>query len=186
MGGISSTSKIHHLLPLCCPSTRAMNASNSARESKCVLSPDTTCSTRLTIWPWAMSVLVRKCTTNARWTDNGAFSACGCATVARPLHVSLAITPTVCKENTNGAKESLRKTLGLLWDYFGMRRVQKMQTDQLLTFGPYRFFPQTGQLWRGTQEVRLTQRNTTRRKESFLQGREFLLEFLSPLRLISS
>ncbi len=31
-----------------------------------------------------------------------------------------------------------------------------MQTDRLLTFGSYRWDPQTGQLWRGKQEVRLT------------------------------
>src|SRR5712692_4699779 len=31
-----------------------------------------------------------------------------------------------------------------------------MQTDRLLTFGSYRLDPQTGQLWRGKQEVRLT------------------------------
>ncbi len=31
-----------------------------------------------------------------------------------------------------------------------------MQTDRLLTFGPYRFAPHTGQLWRGTQAVKLT------------------------------
>ena len=31
-----------------------------------------------------------------------------------------------------------------------------MQADQLLRFGPYRFDPASGQLWRGTQEVKLT------------------------------
>src|SRR5262249_39954157 len=31
-----------------------------------------------------------------------------------------------------------------------------MQPDRLLTFGPYRLDPRTGQLWRGKQEVRLT------------------------------
>jgi DNA-binding response OmpR family regulator len=31
-----------------------------------------------------------------------------------------------------------------------------MQVDRLLTFGSYRLDPQTGQLWRGKQEVRLT------------------------------
>ena len=31
-----------------------------------------------------------------------------------------------------------------------------MQADQLLTFGPYRFDLHTGQLWRGTQAVKLT------------------------------
>jgi DNA-binding winged helix-turn-helix (wHTH) protein len=31
-----------------------------------------------------------------------------------------------------------------------------MQVDRLLTFGPYRWDPQTGQLWQGKQEVRLT------------------------------
>ena len=31
-----------------------------------------------------------------------------------------------------------------------------MQADQLLSFGPYRLDPQTGQLWRGKQEVKLT------------------------------
>jgi DNA-binding winged helix-turn-helix (wHTH) protein len=31
-----------------------------------------------------------------------------------------------------------------------------MQTDRLLTFGPHRLDPKTGQLWRGKQEVRLT------------------------------
>jgi DNA-binding winged helix-turn-helix (wHTH) protein len=31
-----------------------------------------------------------------------------------------------------------------------------MQADQLLRFGPYRFDSQTGQLWRGTLEVKLT------------------------------
>ena len=36
-----------------------------------------------------------------------------------------------------------------------------MQADQLLTFGPYRFAPHTGQLWRGKQEVRLTLKTTT-------------------------
>src|SRR5215510_9081596 len=33
---------------------------------------------------------------------------------------------------------------------------KKMQADQPLTFGPYRWDPHTGQLWRGKQEVRLT------------------------------
>src|SRR5512143_444918 len=31
-----------------------------------------------------------------------------------------------------------------------------MQVSRLLTFGPYRFDPTTGQLWQGTQEVKLT------------------------------
>ena len=31
-----------------------------------------------------------------------------------------------------------------------------MQAAQPLCFGPYRFDPHTGQLWRGKQEVRLT------------------------------
>ena len=31
-----------------------------------------------------------------------------------------------------------------------------MQAEQALRFGPYRFDPQVGQLWRGTQEVKLT------------------------------
>jgi DNA-binding winged helix-turn-helix (wHTH) protein len=31
-----------------------------------------------------------------------------------------------------------------------------MTMNQLLTFGPYRLDPHTGQLWRGKQEVRLT------------------------------
>jgi len=31
-----------------------------------------------------------------------------------------------------------------------------MQAERLLTFGPYRFDPHTGQLWRGKQKVRLT------------------------------
>ena len=31
-----------------------------------------------------------------------------------------------------------------------------MQAEQLLRFGPYRFDPESGQLWRGTQEVKLT------------------------------
>ena len=31
-----------------------------------------------------------------------------------------------------------------------------MQAKQLLTFGPYRFDPHTGQLWRGKQEVKVT------------------------------
>jgi DNA-binding winged helix-turn-helix (wHTH) protein len=35
-----------------------------------------------------------------------------------------------------------------------------MQTEQPLTFGPYRFEPPSGQLWRGTQEVRLTAKAT--------------------------
>src|SRR5713101_7386164 len=33
-----------------------------------------------------------------------------------------------------------------------------MQTDRLLTFGSYRLDPQTVQLWRGKQEVRLTEK----------------------------
>src|SRR5262249_32234483 len=36
-----------------------------------------------------------------------------------------------------------------------------MQTDRLLTFGSYRLDPQTGQLWRGKQEVRLTGKAST-------------------------
>ena len=35
-----------------------------------------------------------------------------------------------------------------------------MQTEQTLTFGSYRFEPHTRQLWRGTQEVRLTGKAT--------------------------
>ena len=31
-----------------------------------------------------------------------------------------------------------------------------MPTDRLLSFGPYRLDVQTGQLWRGKQEVKLT------------------------------
>lgn len=35
-----------------------------------------------------------------------------------------------------------------------------MQAEQILTFGPYRFAPQTGQLWRGKHEVSLTRKAT--------------------------
>ena len=31
-----------------------------------------------------------------------------------------------------------------------------MQLEQGLRFGPYQLNPQTGQLWRGTQEVKVT------------------------------
>jgi len=31
-----------------------------------------------------------------------------------------------------------------------------MQAEQLLRFGPYRLDPQTGQLWRGKQEMKMT------------------------------
>src|SRR5262245_54654922 len=34
--------------------------------------------------------------------------------------------------------------------------MQKMQAEQQLTFGSYRFDLQTGQLWRGKQEVKVT------------------------------
>jgi DNA-binding winged helix-turn-helix (wHTH) protein len=48
------------------------------------------------------------------------------------------------------------KTPGFLRDFSGNREVEKMQTEQHLGFGPYRFDPVSGQLWRGTLEVRLT------------------------------
>lgn len=35
-----------------------------------------------------------------------------------------------------------------------------MQPEQELRFGPYRFAPHTGQLWRDKQEVRLTPKAT--------------------------
>src|ERR687892_631587 len=37
-----------------------------------------------------------------------------------------------------------------------MRERAKMLADQLLSFGPYRFDPGHGQLWRGKQGVKLT------------------------------
>ena len=47
-----------------------------------------------------------------------------------------------------------------------------MQPEQLLRFGLYQLDPQTGQLWRGKQEVRPTPRNTeTEKRESFLEIR---------------
>ena len=57
--------------------THAINTSSSSSDSKCVLWPDTTCSTRPAIRPCGRSVLVRKCTTNAHWTDKGAVAAWG-------------------------------------------------------------------------------------------------------------
>ena len=62
----------------------------------------------------------------------------------------------LCEENTSEGKQSHRKILGKLWDCSSQPNGQKMQADQLVTFGPYRFAPQTGQLWKGKQEVRLT------------------------------
>jgi DNA-binding winged helix-turn-helix (wHTH) protein len=72
------------------------------------------------------------------------------------LCFSLAILRALCQENTSLNGGSHRKVLGLLWDYSGTRGVQKMQSHQLLIFGPYRFALHTGQLWRGKQEVKLT------------------------------
>src|SRR5262249_54950451 len=137
-------------------STRATNASSSSSESKWVDCPDTTCSTRPSICPRAMSVLTRKCTTNAHWTDKGAFPVCCCSIMVFCSCLALAIARGLCQESTHTGRRSLRKTLGFVWDYFRMRSEQKMQPDRRLTFGPYQWDPHTGQLWRGKQEVRLT------------------------------
>ena len=48
------------------------------------------------------------------------------------------------------------KVLGKFWDFSGSREQAKMQAGQALHFGPYRFDPASRQLWRGTQEVKLT------------------------------
>src|SRR5262249_1038722 len=125
-------------------------------ESKWVDWPDTTCSTRPAICPCAMFVLRRKCTTNAHWTDKGAFPACCCAMLLLPLCLALVIARALWQESTRTGGRSPRKTPGFVWDYSRARREQKMQTNRLLPFGSYRLDPQTGQLWRGKQEVRLT------------------------------
>src|SRR5712691_3747221 len=133
-----------------------MNASSSSSESKWMDWPDTTCSTRPASRPRAMSVLRRKCTTNAQWTDKGAFPAGCLGMLLLHLCLSLAIARVLCQESTSKGGRNPRKTLGFVWDYSRTRREQKMQTDRLLTFGLYRLDPPTGQLWRGKQEVRLT------------------------------
>lgn len=58
-------------------STRAIKASISSKEAKCVDSPDTTCSTRPAIRPDEISVSSRNCTTKARYADKGDTSAAG-------------------------------------------------------------------------------------------------------------
>lgn len=63
--------------------TCSRNANGSCRVSKCALCPDTTCSTRPATRPRAISLSTRKCTTNAQWTDKGAFSA-GCCGMLLP------------------------------------------------------------------------------------------------------
>ena len=133
-----------------------MNANSSSSESKWVDWPDTTCSTRPSIRPCAMFVLRRKCTTNAQWTDKGAFPVCCGGMLGLRLCFALAIARVLCQDNTSTGGRSLRKTLGFVWDYFRTRDEQKMQADRLLIFGSYRWDPHTGQLWRGKQEVSLT------------------------------
>lgn len=133
-----------------------MNVSNSSSESKCVDCPETTCSTRPSIGPRATLLLVRNCTTNARWTDKGAFPSCCCGILSRHLRIACGITYALYKENTATQTENHRTILGLLWDYSRTQRGRKMQINQEVTFGHYRFDPQTKQLWRAKQEVRLT------------------------------
>src|SRR5712692_77723 len=109
-----------------------MNASSSSSESKWVDCPDTTCSTRPSICPWAMSVLRRKCTTNAQWTDKGAFSVWRCDMLVLPRYLLLAILRILCQESTSTGGRSPGKTLGFVWDYSRTRGEQKMQTNRLL------------------------------------------------------
>jgi predicted ATPase/DNA-binding winged helix-turn-helix (wHTH) protein len=45
--------------------------------------------------------------------------------------------------------------VGFLWDFCGERGTEKMQADQVLSFGPYRLDLRNGQLWRGTHIVKL-------------------------------
>src|SRR5262245_40562770 len=69
--------------------------------------------------------------------------------------ISLAIAPTLCQKDRTPAAAIHGETVGLLWGFSGTRERRKMQLNQLLSFGPYRLDPAHGQLWRGTQEVRL-------------------------------
>src|ERR1051325_9166263 len=113
------TLKRPHLLSFCCASTRAMNANSSCNESKWVDCPDTTCSTRPSIRPCVMSVLRRKCTTNAQWTDKGAFVGFCCVMLVLRLCLWLAIARVLCQENTNALRRSPGKTPGFLRDFSG-------------------------------------------------------------------
>jgi DNA-binding winged helix-turn-helix (wHTH) protein/tetratricopeptide (TPR) repeat protein len=48
------------------------------------------------------------------------------------------------------------KVSGFLWDYYGMREMEKEQPASVVTFGSYRLDLTNAQLWRGIQKVRLT------------------------------
>jgi DNA-binding winged helix-turn-helix (wHTH) protein len=60
------------------------------------------------------------------------------------------------KKSRHRTERSPGKTPRFLRDCSVSRETTKMQTEQILRFGPYRFDPRTMQLWRGTLEVSLT------------------------------
>ena len=93
-----------------------MNASSSSSESKCVDCPDTTCSTRPAIGPQATLLFVRKCTTNAQCTDNGAFSACGCD-IMGSLSIFRWQSRVLCVKRIRTREQ---KVIGRFWDYSGI------------------------------------------------------------------
>src|ERR1700745_768139 len=102
-----------------------------------MLCPDTTCSTRPAMWPRGMSVLRRKCTTNAQWTDKGAVSIWYEVIGLFRFPLSLAIACPVCEESKHTRRQSLRKVLGKFWDFSKECGTRKMQAAQQLTSGSY-------------------------------------------------
>src|SRR5713101_6768781 len=139
-------------------STRAIKASSSSNEEKCATCPDATCSTRPATRPCVTSLFVRKCTTNARWTDNGAYLSVSCCMrdLLLARHAPLAITCALCQESSDTTPGSPGKTEGFLGDLSGIGWKRKMQADYMLSFGAYRLDLAGARLWRGKQEVRLT------------------------------
>src|SRR5687768_8495818 len=121
-----------------------------------MLWPDTTYSTRPATWSRATLLLTRKCTTNAQCTDKGACPVWCCGVGSFRLQVSLVFGYVMCEEGSDRADRSHRKTLGKFWDFSRKPEREKMQPEQVLRFGPYQLDSRTRQLWRGTQEVRVT------------------------------
>src|SRR5262245_42381137 len=103
-----------------------------------------------------MFVLRRKCTTNAQWTDKGAFAVCCCDMLVLRLCLSLAILRVLCQESRDTTGKSPGKTPGFLRDFSGRGRKGNVQGEKPLCFGPHRLDLQAGQLWRDQESVKLT------------------------------
>jgi predicted ATPase/DNA-binding winged helix-turn-helix (wHTH) protein len=60
------------------------------------------------------------------------------------------------EEGSEGRVRNHGKTVEFVWNYCGMRETEKEQVSLVVTFGGYRLDLRAGQLWRGSQVVKLT------------------------------